>query len=259
MIDVKEKDELRFRGEIVDESINDGKIIAHYIKGDDTTNLWFEKYDDGKLYEIEVHYYGIDFYYDITESARDNYSCIKFMDDFMMEYVKNIGIFINEEHDAKKVEYSIHYSICEYEKSLEEADRQILYCRLITEDANKSSISKSVTLYGWREGFTTQEGIIEALSGLLEQAVNELYFKMPAKGFDTKPIDIVNHPSHYETGKFECIEVMQEALGLDAVKDFCLCNAFKYLYRNKRKNGLEDIKKAQWYINKYIELEESNE
>ncbi len=67
--------------------------------------------------------------------------------------------------------------------------------------------------------------------------------------------DVIN-PKHYRTGKFECIEVMQEALGVDAVKSFCLCNAFKYIYRHNRKNGLEDIKKAQWYINKYIELSE---
>ena len=66
--------------------------------------------------------------------------------------------------------------------------------------------------------------------------------------------DNVNHPAHYETGKFECIEVMTEVMGKEAVADFCLCNAFKYLYRNKRKNGVEDIEKAQWYINKYIEL-----
>jgi len=72
-------------------------------------------------------------------------------------------------------------------------------------------------------------------------------------------IDNVNHPSHYETGKFECIDVMCEALGADAVKDFCLCNAFKYIYRHKRKNGDEDIKKAQWYLNKYIELSNNKE
>ena len=66
--------------------------------------------------------------------------------------------------------------------------------------------------------------------------------------------DVVNHPSHYETGKFECIDVMQETQGVSAVKDFCLCNAFKYLYRCKRKNGLEDIKKAIWYLNKLVEL-----
>lgn len=67
--------------------------------------------------------------------------------------------------------------------------------------------------------------------------------------------DNVNHPSHYETGKFECINVMIETQGVEAVKNFCICNAFKYLYRAKKKNGLEDYKKAKWYIEKYIELE----
>ena len=47
--------------------------------------------------------------------------------------------------------------------------------------------------------------------------------------------------------------------GIEAVKNFCLCNAFKYLYRHDKKNGLEDIKKANWYINKYIELSQSTE
>lgn len=55
--------------------------------------------------------------------------------------------------------------------------------------------------------------------------------------------DNVNHPAHYETGKFECIEVMLETQGVEAVLNFCQCNAFKYLYRAKRKNGLEDMKK----------------
>ena len=66
--------------------------------------------------------------------------------------------------------------------------------------------------------------------------------------------DNVNHPSHYETGKFECIEVMLEALGVEFVKHFCICNAFKYIYRHRKKNGDEDIKKAIWYLNRYISL-----
>lgn len=70
--------------------------------------------------------------------------------------------------------------------------------------------------------------------------------------------DVVNHPAHYETGKFECIEVMREVFGDEALKGFCQCNAFKYLYRMNRKNGIEDMKKAKWYIDKYIELETNN-
>ena len=70
--------------------------------------------------------------------------------------------------------------------------------------------------------------------------------------------DNVNHPAHYESGKYECIDVMLETQGAEAVKAFCVCNAFKYLYRHRKKNGTEDIKKAHWYLAKYIELTEKN-
>lgn len=76
-----------------------------------------------------------------------------------------------------------------------------------------------------------------------------------------KPDEItseVDHPDHYKGDKYECIEVMQEVFGADAVKDFCLCNAFKYLWRCKKKhdNAVTDIKKAKFYLEKYIELVE---
>ena len=69
--------------------------------------------------------------------------------------------------------------------------------------------------------------------------------------------DVVNHPSHYETGKFECIDVMTEAIGLEKVKGFCVCNAFKYIYRctKKHETPVEDVKKAVWYLKKFLELE----
>lgn len=69
--------------------------------------------------------------------------------------------------------------------------------------------------------------------------------------------DNVNHPSHY-TGRYECIDVMQDVFGDEATNDFCLCNAFKYIWRARKKNGLEDVKKAVWYLNKYIEEAEKD-
>lgn len=68
----------------------------------------------------------------------------------------------------------------------------------------------------------------------------------------------INHPTHYETGEFECIDVMLETQGKKVVQGFCIGNAFKYLYRHNRKNGTEDIEKARWYLNKYLELEEKD-
>ena len=70
-------------------------------------------------------------------------------------------------------------------------------------------------------------------------------------GEDVKP-DPVNRPAHYTSGGIECIDAMQAAFGDDAVKDFCLCNAFKYLWRHRQKNGVEDLKKCRWYLNRLI-------
>ena len=69
-----------------------------------------------------------------------------------------------------------------------------------------------------------------------------------------QPKEEINHPDRYAGGKFECIDVMLDVFGADAVKHFCILNAFKYVWRFEHKNGVEDIKKAVWYLNKYIEL-----
>ena len=72
-----------------------------------------------------------------------------------------------------------------------------------------------------------------------------------------KHTDVVNHPAHYELSRFECIEVMEEVFGREALKNYCLIAAFKYLWRCDRKGKkTEDIEKARWYLGKYIELEE---
>lgn len=63
----------------------------------------------------------------------------------------------------------------------------------------------------------------------------------------------VNHPAHYQ-GKNECIDVMMAMFGVEAVRHFCMCNAYKYRFRADKKNGAEDIEKAEWYESKLIEL-----
>ena len=52
----------------------------------------------------------------------------------------------------------------------------------------------------------------------------------------------------------ECIDEMILVFGKEAVKHFCLCNAWKYRYRAADKNGEEDLKKSDWYLSKYKEL-----
>jgi hypothetical protein len=68
--------------------------------------------------------------------------------------------------------------------------------------------------------------------------------------------DMINHPKHYNIpGRKECIDEMLDRFGVEAVKNFCMLNAYKYRYRHEMKNGAEDIRKAEWYENKLRELE----
>ncbi len=87
-----------------------------------------------------------------------------------------------------------------------------------------------------------------------DKNVNLLYSTAFLKDVPTGSApDNVNHPAHYQ-GAHECIEVMQAMFGIEAVKAFCRCNAFKYRFRADRKNGEEDIKKAEWYEDYLMKL-----
>lgn len=63
--------------------------------------------------------------------------------------------------------------------------------------------------------------------------------------------EMVNHPSHYNKGKYEVIDVID-----DWNLDFSLGNAIKYIARcNYKENKIEDLKKAVWYIQHEIDNE----
>lgn len=68
-----------------------------------------------------------------------------------------------------------------------------------------------------------------------------------------EPHDAVNHPGHYTQGGVECIDALKAATtGLEGIEAVCTANAIKYLWRWKQKNGAEDLRKAEWYINRLI-------
>lgn len=67
--------------------------------------------------------------------------------------------------------------------------------------------------------------------------------------------DNVNHPSHYQGSKYECIDVMLDVFGKEKVSAFCELNAFKYQWRaNSKGTDIQDKQKAIWYNQEYIEL-----
>lgn len=66
----------------------------------------------------------------------------------------------------------------------------------------------------------------------------------------------VDHPAHYTQGDIECIDAMESAFGVEELAAYCKIAAFKYIWRCKLKNGLEDVDKAMWYLRKFKELKE---
>lgn len=67
--------------------------------------------------------------------------------------------------------------------------------------------------------------------------------------------DKVNKPEHYTYGQYECIDVLEDVLrDCTGQEAFCIGNVIKYLWRYKRKNGLQDLEKAKWYLEKAIEI-----
>jgi len=78
-----------------------------------------------------------------------------------------------------------------------------------------------------------------------------------AKRNVTSDHDNVNNPSHYGKGDIEAIEYIEDFLTEEEYIGYLRGNIAKYLHRWRYKNGLEDLKKAQWYQNRLIQTMEN--
>lgn len=88
-------------------------------------------------------------------------------------------------------------------------------------------------------------------SDFVEVTIDEF----PADG-GSPETDNVNHPAHYTSGKVETIDFIQDKLPPEMFEGYCVGNVMKYITRYQRKNGVEDLKKAAWYLDRIIkELE----
>jgi hypothetical protein len=63
--------------------------------------------------------------------------------------------------------------------------------------------------------------------------------------------DPVNKPQHYRVGEVEAIDYIAQQLG-SGVKDYLLGNIHKYLHRHRFKGGLQDLRKAEWYLQRLL-------
>jgi hypothetical protein len=68
------------------------------------------------------------------------------------------------------------------------------------------------------------------------------------------------NPQHYRNGEIECIDALAAAtVNKPGIQAICVANVIKYLWRYESKNRLEDVRKAQWYLNKLIEEMEKHD
>lgn len=94
--------------------------------------------------------------------------------------------------------------------------------------------------------------------------VLDIQMKEPGESFNScrarNGLDMVNHPSHYKAKNgMEVIDVIEAfTANLSGYEATHTGNVIKYICRWKEKNGLEDLKKAQWYLNRLIKNIEEN-
>lgn len=88
----------------------------------------------------------------------------------------------------------------------------------------------------------------------MKDIIETLEHEKQMKQKETNKQDKIN-PAHYkERTSIECIDAMIMTFGTKRTAEYCVQNAYKYAWRHKYKNGLEDLKKAEWYLDKFEEL-----
>ena len=110
----------------------------------------------------------------------------------------------------------------------------------------------TVALRDYLQGQTAGT-MAEEYDRIKDKVIDEMNAHHSPADLDDDPVNPAHYMSYYKDG-IDCITAMKHAFGIEATAIFCKLNAFKYIWRETSKNGVEDCKKAVWYLNKYLEL-----
>ena len=70
--------------------------------------------------------------------------------------------------------------------------------------------------------------------------------------------DPVNRPSHYASGWVECIDAIEASMSEEEFQGYCKGNLIKYTWRYRDKGGVQDLRKANWYLDRLIKTHETH-
>lgn len=157
---------------------------------------------------------------------------------FVVDYIKDMTVYLEEENEETEMNENevAQNFVNDFEDTLSEHINRLLGNYKELEDSVRSTVK-------------------DFCEGISKKETNE---EDKSSASDTKCNSVV-HPNHYNSGKYECIEVMKEVFGEEAVKLFCAMNAFKYLWRYNKKNGEEDVAKACNYLKIRSDLNKAEE
>ena len=68
----------------------------------------------------------------------------------------------------------------------------------------------------------------------------------------TPSVDLVNHPPHYTQGGIECLDAIKASMSREQFLGYLKGNEMKYVWRYEHKGGIEDLKKANFYLTRLI-------
>lgn len=85
----------------------------------------------------------------------------------------------------------------------------------------------------------------------LGDALKEMFRVPPFPACDA-PFDTVQRPAHYNQSGIECIDAIAASMTPDEFQAYLKGNVQKYLWRYQHKNGVEDCRKAQWYLDRLV-------
>jgi len=176
---------------------------------------------------------------------------------------------VREKEDEDKVLEQLRGEQQPAPDSREEAD-QCTFTQELQQDLQKDAIverldqllaEKTARIKELEEAVTQLQAERDVLLQTVEKAVDDAAPPTTATIYDGNSSvaevlhDPVNRPAHYTSGKVECIDAIEAAtVGLTGGAAYCTGNAIKYLWRWSRKGGVEDLRKARWYIDRLIEM-----
>ena len=125
-------------------------------------------------------------------------------------------------------------------------------------DDSETRDKQEINLFGalWDVNKVTMDELMKVYHDLAEKEEKEMSREeLDAYIVDDEEEDVVNNPSHYNTGNIECIEAIEESMTPEAYRGYLKGNCMKYLWRYDYKGKpVEDLEKAGWYLSRLTDM-----